>query len=103
MVIDISVACISGAFIILVIFLIVGIVKFNRTSKEINKLLHTTKKDLDELTVESIKLIGNLNQTTEDVKKKLHILDIFFKPFAAKQETESRAKKHQDYDVASEL
>jgi hypothetical protein len=103
MIIDISVACASLAFIILVIFLINGIVRFNRTSKEINKLLHATKKDLDELSVEGVKLVKNLNESTSDVKRKLHALDIFFKPFYAKQDTETKSKKSKDYDLASEV
>lgn len=100
MVIDISVTCISVAFIILVIFLIIGIVKFNKTFKEINKLLHATKKDLDELTLVGDKLLKNLNETTENVNKKLHALDIFFKPF---QNAESKSKKYKEYDLASEI
>ena len=103
MVIEISVACASGAFILLVIFLIVGIMRFNKTSKEIDRLLHTTKNDLDELTVESVKLVKNLNENASDVKKKLHALDLFFKPLYPKQEGETRSKKHKDYDLASEI
>jgi Sec-independent protein translocase protein TatA len=103
MVIDISVACASGAFIILVIFLVIGIVRFNKTSKEINRLLHATKKDLDDLSAEGIKLIHNINETSTDVKKKLHVLDLFFKPLYPKQEGETRSKKHKDYDLTSEI
>jgi hypothetical protein len=103
MIIDISVACASGAFIVLVIFLVIGIVRFNKTSKEINRLLHTTKKDLDELTVEGVKFIKTLNETSSDVKKKLHALDLFFKPLYAKQDGETKSKKHKDYDVTSEI
>ena len=103
MIIDISIACASGAFVILVIFLIVGIVRFNKTSKEINRLLHTTKKDLDELSAEGVKLIKNLNETSSDVKRKLHALDLFFKPLYAKQDGETKSKKHKDYDLASEV
>jgi hypothetical protein len=103
MIIDISVACASGAFILLVIFVIVGIVRFNKTSKEINRLLHTTKKDLDELSAEGVKLIKNLNETSSDVKKKLHALDLFFKPLYAKQDGETKSKKHKDYDLGSEI
>lgn len=103
MIIDISVACASGAFILLVIFLIIGIVRFNKTSKEISRLLHTTKKDLDELSAEGVKLIKNLNETSSDVKKKLHALDLFFKPLYAKQDGETKSKKSKDYDLASEI
>ena len=104
MIIDMSVACIAGAFIVLVIFLIIGVVKFNRTSKEINRLLHATKKDLDELTSESAKLIKNLNETTNDVKNKLHALDCIFRPFSnAKHDMETKGKKSRDYDLASEV
>lgn len=103
MVIDISVACASAAFIVLVIFLIIGIVRFNKTSKEINRLLHATKKDMDELSLEGIKLIKNLNESTGDVKRKLHALDVFFKPLYVKQDTEPKSKKSKEYDLASEI
>ena len=37
-------------------------------------------------------------------KKKLHTLDIFFKPLSmAKQETDAKSKKHKDYDLTTEL
>jgi hypothetical protein len=103
MIIDISIACASGAFIILVIFLVVAIVRFNKTSKEINRLLHTTKKDLDELSAEGVKLVKNLTEVSGDVKRKLHALDLFFKPLYAKQDGETKNKKHKDYDLASEV
>jgi Sec-independent protein translocase protein TatA len=103
MIVDISAACASAAFIVLVIFLIIGIVRFNRTAKEINRLLHATKKDMDELSVEGIKLIKNLNETTGDAKKKLHALDVFFKPLYVKQDTEIKSKKNREYDLASEI
>jgi Sec-independent protein translocase protein TatA len=103
MVIDISIACASAAFVVLVIFLIIGIVRFIKTSKEINQLLHATKRDLNELSEEGTKLIKNLNETTHDVKHKLHALDLFFKPLYAKQETEIKSKKSKEYDLASEI
>jgi len=104
MVIDISVACISVAFIVLVVFLIIGIVKFNRTSKEINKILHSTKRDVDELSSEGKQLIKHLNESTVDINKKLHALDIFFKPlYSAKHDMEFKGKKNKDYDLTSEI
>jgi|GEM_PF-4305685 len=104
MIIEISVACIAGAFIVLVVFSVICIVKFYKTTSEINKLLHSTKKNMDELASESVKLIKNVDETTSDVKKKLHALDVFFRPFsAAKHEMEAKSKKNKDYDLASEL
>ena len=104
MIIDISVACIAGGFLILVVFLIVGIVKFYKTNQEINKLLHSTRKHMDELGAESLKLIKNVDETTVDVKKKLHALDVIFKPlYAAKQEMEHKGKKSKEYDLAAEI
>jgi uncharacterized protein YoxC len=90
MVTDISVAIIAAAFVVLVVFLIIGIVKAVKTLREINKTLHSTKKDVDELSQESLKLVKNLNETTNDIKKKLHAMDCLFKPF---EHIESEMKK----------
>ena len=104
MITDISVACIAAAFIILVIFLIIGIVKCYKIATEVNRLLHATKKNMDELASESLELIKNADETTSDVKKKLQTLEIFFKPLStAKQEMETKSKKHKDYDLTTEL
>jgi uncharacterized protein YoxC len=104
MIIEVSVACIAGGFLILVVFLIIGIVKFYKTNQEINKLSHSIRKHMDELGVESLKLIKNVDETTVDVKKKLQALDVFFKPLStAKQEMEHKNKKSKEYDLAAEI
>ena len=49
-------------------------------------------------------MIKNVDETTIDVKKKLHALDIFFKPLStAKQDMDLKSKKHKDYDLTTEL
>lgn len=80
MIIDISVAFIAAAFVILAIFLIAGIVKSHKT--------------LDE----GVKLIKNLNETTVDVKKKLHALDFLFNPL-----TEGKGKKSRRVDLPMDI
>lgn len=104
MIVDISVAVIAVAFVVLVIFLIIGIVKSQKTLKEVNRLLHSSKKELDEISVESLKLIKNLNDTTVDLKKKLHALDCLFKPLTeAKDRMEDDGKKVKNHDLATDI
>ena len=87
MAIEISVGVIAAAFVILVIFLIVGIMSSRKTLKEMNKLLHASKRDIDELSSESLKLLKNLNDLTNDTKRKMHALDFVFKPLSHAKET----------------
>jgi uncharacterized protein YoxC len=104
MMIEISVACIAAAFVILVIFLIIGLVKSQKTLKEVNRTLASSKKELDEVSNESLKLIKNLNETTIDIKKKLHTLDFVFKPLSeVNEESEGGSRRHKNYDVVSEV
>lgn len=86
MTIEISVGIIAAAFVILVIFLIIGIMSSRKTLKEMNKLLHASKRDIDELSSESIKLVKNLNDLTNDAKRKMHALDFIFKPISHAKE-----------------
>lgn len=104
MVIDISVAFIAAAFVALVIFLIIALVKSQKTLKEMNKILSSSKKDIDEISIESTKLIKNLNETIVDIKKKLHALDCLFKPLSeTKGEIEGESKKVKNYDLVSDV
>jgi uncharacterized protein YoxC len=103
MIIEISVAVIAGAFAILSVFLIVAVVKAQKTLKEVNRVLHTTKKEMEEMSVEGIKLMKNLNETTVDVKKKLHALDILFHPLASMKDEMENAKQSKHKDLATEI
>ena len=94
MIIDISVATIAGAFVFLVVFLIVAIVKLGKTAKEINAVLRSAKKELDELNADGGKLIRHLNEISLDAKRKLSALDCFFKPLE---------EKNHEPSVVSEL
>ncbi len=101
MIIEISVAVAAGAFLLLAIFAVMGIMTSRKTLKEVSRTLHSAKKDLDELSVESLKLIKNLNDTTVDVKKKLHALDFVFKPLGEMGEKREDHKK--SHDITSEI
>lgn len=90
MIIDISVAVIAATFIVLVFFVINALIASKKSMRELNRLLHATKNDLDKLSDESLKLIKSLNETTHSVNKKLHILDPLFTPF----EHETRSRRH---------
>ncbi|MFI5334498.1 MAG: DUF948 domain-containing protein [Chlamydiales bacterium] len=96
---EISIAIMAGAFVVLVAFLILGILSSRKTMKELNRTLHAAKKDLDELTHESLKLVKNLNDLTNDAKRKMHALDFFFKPLSHVNEESGE----QENGVASDL
>ena len=102
MVVEVSVAVIAAVFVLLVVFLIIAIVKALKTLKEVNRFLHSSKKELDEISVEGLKLIKNLNETTSDIKRKLHALDGFFSPFLGRRE-EGEHKKHKEADLATDI
>ena len=104
MAIEISVGFIAAAFVVLVVFLIIGVMSSRKSLREMNKLMHATKKDLDEISVESLKLIKNLNETTIDIKKKLHVADFLFKPFSeTRDDIEANSKKIKHHDIASDI
>jgi len=103
MLIEISVVTIAAAFVVLVIFAIIGIMSARKTMNEVNKTLHAVKKDLNDLSEESLKLIKNINETTADVKKKLHALNFLLKPFYEMENHESEHRKSKHYDLASEI
>lgn len=76
MVIDISVAVIAFAFVVLVIFLIA-------TLRKVMQTLHTSKraiKNLDHISEEGKKLIRTSNDLAIDIKEKSEALNFFFHP-----------------------
>ena len=104
MVIEISVACIAGAFVILAVFLIICIVKTWKTIKETNALLHSLRKDLNEISEEGVELLKHMNELTADVKRKMHAVDYLIKPLkAAKEDIESEEKKMKGCDLTSDI
>lgn len=99
MIVEISVALIALAFLVFVIFAIDGIISSKKTLKAMNKVLHETKRDMDELTTESLKLIKNLNETAVSAKKSVHVIEHLIRPFS---DSKSEDKRNKDYDVVSE-
>lgn len=78
MIIEISVAVIAFAFVILVIYLITMIKALNTTLGQVNQTLSETRKQMDELGGQALKVIEHTNQISYDVKKKIEAIDPVF-------------------------
>ena len=104
MIIEISVAFIAAAFVVLVIFAIIGIVKSGKTLKETNSLLRSTKKDLDELSEEGLSLIKHADDLAVDLKRKLHALDFLIQPLShTEKEITAKSKKLKNEDLFADI
>lgn len=103
MVIEISVAGIAAVFIILALSMIITMVKTQKTLKEVNKVLSSAKKELDELGAESLKLVKNLNEFTTDIRSKLQIFDILFSVLPRFRGEAGKGKKARKFNWATDI
>lgn len=76
--IEISLGVIAVAFVILVIFLVITLLSVRRTLQHVNKTLVTARHKIDEMSMESMKLIRHSNDISEDLQHKLLLLDSIF-------------------------
>jgi uncharacterized protein YoxC len=74
MVIEISVAVIAVAFIVLVIFIVMALLKARRT-------LDAMRRDLHHVSTEAIHLMRKLDALASDIKSKSESLNFVFRPF----------------------
>lgn len=72
MIIEICVAVLTVSFIALVVFLIV-------TIQSARKDLKRVKKEINALSANGLELVQNLNELTEDLRKKSESLDFIFR------------------------
>lgn len=78
MIIEISVAVIALAFVILVIYLISLTKALILTSHQINHILLEGKKKIEEMGGQAAKIIEHTNQVSFDVKRKIESLNSIF-------------------------
>lgn len=76
--IEFSVTVIAAAFVVLVVFIILTLLKLKASLDRVNQTLVETQKKLDALGEETIVLIRNTNEISVDVQKKMKALDSFF-------------------------
>lgn len=78
MIIEISIAVIAVAFVILVIYLIVLTNALRRTLHQVDHTLVDVRKQLDEIGGQAKKVVEHTNQVSFDVKRKMESLDSVF-------------------------
>lgn len=82
MIIEISVAVIALAFLVLVIYLVLLFSAVKQTLSQTNLLVNDVRKQLDDLSVEAKKTIEQTNQMGADLKHKMEALDPLFNSIA---------------------
>lgn len=82
MIIEISVAVIAIAFVVLVAYLITMIKALRITLNQVNQTLVETRRQLDEVGGQVQKMIEHTNQISFDLKQKVEALNPIFKSAA---------------------
>lgn len=92
MVIEVSVLIIAVAVAVLVTFLVMTLLKTQKT-------LESTKKDLHNVSTKAIELMNEVEALTTDIKSKADSLNFVFRPLKAI----NREKSHHSTDTATEI
>ncbi|WP_068467947.1 DUF948 domain-containing protein [Candidatus Protochlamydia phocaeensis] len=82
MIIEISVAVIAAAFVVLVIYLIVMTKALRSMFGQVNHLIVDARKQLDDIGFEAKKAVEHTNEISADLKEKMESLDPLFKSVA---------------------
>lgn len=92
MVINISVAFIAVAFVVLVVFLIVALL-------ETRKTLRSTRKDIRHVATEAVELMKKIDTLAADIRSKVDSLDFVFRPLKSL----NKEKPHKETDTVTEV
>lgn len=98
MIMDIIVGVIGVAFILLVIFFIMTLLRLRRLMKTGDRVLKKVDHLLHALSEPSVELINNSNKLVMDIKKKSEGLDVIFRPLYG-----LKKHGHKGYEKISEL
>lgn len=82
MIMEISVALIALAIVVLVIYLIVFLKAVRKTLIQVNHTLIEVRKHLDDVGGQASKILQHTNQVSYDLKKKMESLDPIFNAFS---------------------
>lgn len=91
MIIDISIGIIAIAFVILVVFLVMTLIRLRKVLKKTDRVLSDVHQTLNTLSVPSSELIQNSNRFVLDLKRKSEGLDVLFRPLYALKKSESHS------------
>src|SRR5579872_1285399 len=89
MIVEISIAVIAGAFLILSVFLIISLLSANKAMKAM-------QKDVHHLSTETIKLMQNTDEFVTDVKRKSAALNFLFRPLWNRERAHREEKGHSE-------
>jgi Na+-translocating ferredoxin:NAD+ oxidoreductase RnfC subunit len=87
MIIEISVAVIAGAFLLLSVFLVISLLNTNKTVKAL-------QKDIHHLSNETVKLVENTDEFVTDVKRKSQAMNFLFRPFMNRERAHREERSH---------
>lgn len=76
--IEISVAVIAFAFVVLVVYLTIALGSARVALDQLTKTLQSTQQQLNLISIESIKLLQNTQKITADLEQKVESLDALF-------------------------
>jgi len=101
MIMEIIIGVIGIAFILLVIFLIMTLLRLRRFIKTADRVLTKADHLLHAISEPTVELIQNSNKLVMDVKKKSEALDVIFRPlYCLKKE---RSEEPTAYKKISEI
>lgn len=103
MIFEICVAVISFAFVMLVVFLIITLKNVTSNLKKTKQILNKLEHELVDMSGESVKLIKNANELTEDIKKKTESLNFLFRPLFKFNKEKSEDNEHDNYEKVSNI
>lgn len=92
MVIEISVAIIAAAVVVLVVFLVMALLQTKKT-------LEVTKRDVHHVSIEAVEMMRKIDLLTSDIKSKADSLNFVFRPLKAL----NKERSHKEQDALSEV
>lgn len=78
MIIQISVACIAAAFIVLVVFLVAALQSARAALQQVNETLAHIDGKMDTISAETVKLMQTTQHIADDVQGKMKSMDALF-------------------------
>lgn len=101
MAMEIIVAAIAGAFIVLVIFAVIALQNVSKTLKRADRTLAEAHKAIEALSKPGEELLHNTNKLIVDLKKKSEAIDVFFRPLYGVKRERHEAKNR--FEKVSEV
>jgi len=98
---EVIAAAVGGAFIVLVVFLIIALQRLCKLAKKAEHTLGVVEHALRDLKDPSMALIDNANEVVLDAKKKAESLDVIFRPLYELKK--HRSERHRGLEKVGDL